>query len=174
MQIKNILTFAMAGLAAAAPMNLDQISKSMNAIIDSLKVLDTAVTGLTEASANFPDLVAKSDAVLKTITQGTTDVGATSSVSLTEALTVNSLSTTLINTGSKVVNDFIAKKDVIVKAGKGKEVHSAMVAQSAASDKFGAALKTKLPAVAGSLVDKATKDIKDSLTVSSLLYLPRR
>lgn len=166
MQIKNILTLAMVGLAAAAPTTVEQITKSMNAIITSLDTLDIAVTGLSAISANFADLTAKSSAVLNTITKGTAEVTATSAISLTEALQVNSLSNKLIDTGTKVVNAFIEKKDIIVKAGKNGEVLSAMKAQSAASDLFGEALKAKLPVLAGSLVDTATKNIKDSLNVS--------
>lgn len=167
MQIKNILTLAMAGFATAAPMNLDQISKSMNAIISSLDVLDKAVAGLSATSADFPGLLAKSDNVLKAINTGATEVSGTTAISLLEALPVNSLSTKLIAGGTKVVNAFIEKKDIIVKAGKGAEVLSGMQAQKAASTVFGVALKSKLPKEVRSSVDTATDTIIASLDVSS-------
>jgi hypothetical protein len=172
MQIKNILTFALVGFATAAPTDLPTITKSINAIIANLKVLDTAVTGLNAASANFPDLVSKSDAVLKAITQGTDDIKATSAISLTQALDVNKLSNDLIDIGGKVVTHFIEKKEIVVKAGKGGEVYTAMVSQRAGSVKFGAALKEKLPTLASTLVDGATAKILKSLDVSVVYPQP--
>jgi hypothetical protein len=168
MLFKNALTFVLVGLATAAPLDLPQITKSINTILDNLAVLDTAVTGLSD-SANFLDLLAKSDAVLKAITQGAADISATTPISLVDALKVNELSTKLYNSGDKVVKDLIAKKDVIVKAGKAGDVSSGMVAQRGATVKFGEALKGKLPSLAGSIVDATTKKVTDSLDVSAIL-----
>lgn len=100
---------------------------------------------------------------------------ATTPISLTETLPVNSASTKLIEVGKKVVDASIAKKDVIVKAGKGAEVLSAMTAQKEASKAFGVELKAKVPAPVSFLVGQSTTKILDSLEVSRDLkrYRPR-
>jgi hypothetical protein len=168
MQIKNILTFALVGLVAAAPADLPTIKNSLTTIIDTLTVLDTAVKSLTDKSdplASFKDLTAKSGAVLKALQDGTKSVSSTTPITLTEAIGVQPLSGQLNTIADQVVTDFIAKKPLIVNQKRSKEVVDAMQAQSAATGEFVKAISDKLPSAVRSIADASAKKGIESLAV---------
>jgi hypothetical protein len=180
MQIKNILALALVGFAAAAPMagptkSVDVIKGALEAIVSNLDILDTAVKGLSDASdpaQSFTDLTTKSSAVLTALQKGIADVTLIAgTITLTEALSISSFSNSLTNSAKKVVNDFIAKKAIIEKAGKGAEVVSAMQAQYIATGSFSKELKKKLPAAVQSIADSTAKAGTDALAVCFPLTL---
>lgn len=99
MQIENILTLALIGLAAAAPLNPADIVKALSDITTSLKILDTA-------AASFPDITARSNIVSKTIELGNGVIKSMIAVSLVESLPVDAAIEELITTGEIVVSGF--------------------------------------------------------------------
>lgn len=164
MQIKNLITLALVGFATAAPFaepkSIDVVKNSLTAIVTALDTLDAAVTGLaasSDAAKSFVDLTAKSSAVLAALQKGTTDIAPVTPLTLGETAGINSFSAKLTASSQKVVADFIAKHDLIVKAGKGADVVSAMQAQYTATKLFSTAIKSKVPVLAQGLVDTASQ-----------------
>jgi hypothetical protein len=177
MQFKSLLVLGLFGTAMAAPIestgdavsatqDLVTITSSFTAVENALTALDTAVKGLTaggDAKAAAAGIVSKSKAVEDALKDGTTKIGATSAISLTEALQVQSASTKLTSLTSQTINDLIAKKDVITAAGETKTTLDSLTAQKAASDAFVKAIAGKVPSAVQSVAAAASKSVVDAI-----------
>jgi hypothetical protein len=176
MQFKQILAVALFGSAMASPIqavvdsvgatnDLPTIQAAFSAVESALTALDSSIKGLTAAggAAATKDIVDKSNAVKAALDQGTAKVSASGPVSLTEALSVQSASTKLTSLTSTVINDLIAKKDIINAAGQTKTTLDSLTAQKTASDNFVKAITGKVPAAVQSIAAAASKSVGDSL-----------
>lgn len=176
MQFKQIIALALASTAIASPIqavvdsvgaaqDLAAITGAFTAVEGALSTLDTAIKGLAAGAdaAVTKDVVDKSNAVKAALDDGTAKVGASGPVSLTEALTVQSASTKITSLTSTVINDLIAKKDVIIAAKQGKTTLDSLTAQKAASEAFVKAIAQKVPAAVQSIAAAAEKAVGDSI-----------
>jgi hypothetical protein len=178
MQFKSLIVLGLFGAAFAAPVegvvnavgaarDLVTITTSFSAIENALQALDTAVKGLQaggDSKAAAAALVAKSKAVEDALKDGTTKVGATSAITLTEAIQVQSASTKLTSLTTQTINDLIAKKDIINAAGETKTTLDSLNAQKAASDAFVKAVAGKVPSAVQSVAQAASKSVADALS----------
>jgi len=177
MQYKSLLLAALCGYAIAAPIegvanevsstsDLPTITASFTSIGDALQALDTAVKGVSpggDAKAAANAIVEKSKAVESALKDATTKVSATTAISLTEALTVQSSSTKLTTLTKQVIDDLIAKKDIITAAGQAKVTLDNLTAQKAASEAFVKAVTSKVPSAVQSIAATASKSVGDAL-----------
>lgn len=176
MQFKQILAVALFGTAMASPIqavvdsvgaaqDLATIQAAFTSVETALTALDTSIKALTTgaSAAATKDVVDKSNAVKAALDDGTTKVGASGPVSLTEALSVQSASTKLTSLTSTVINDLISKKDIITAAGQTKTTLDSLKAQKTASDNFVKAITGKVPSAVQSIAAAASKSVGDSL-----------
>jgi len=174
MQFKQIIAFCLASTALASPIqgvvdavgatqDLATIQAAFQAVEGALNTLDTSIKGITGA-ANVADIVGKSKAVEQALKDGTTKVSGSGPISLTEALQVQTASTKLTSLTTQVINDLIAKKDVITQAGQAKTTVDNLQAQKTASDAFVKAITSKVPSAVQSIAATAAKSVGDSLT----------
>jgi hypothetical protein len=178
MQYKALFVLSLFGATMAAPIeavvnavgatqDLVTITSSFTAVESALTALDTAVKGLAaggDAKAAAAGIVAKSKAVEDALKDGTTKIGATSAITLTEALQVQSASTKLTSLTTQTVNDLISKKDIITAAGETKTTLDSLTAQKAASDAFVKAIAGKVPSAVQSVAAAASKSVGDAIT----------
>jgi hypothetical protein len=178
MQLKALLIAALASSIVAAPVervvnvvgaaqDVDTITKAFSAIESALTALDASVNSLSptgDAKAAAAGVLEKSKAVESALKDGTTKVGATSAVSLIEAIQIQSASSKLTGLTSKVIDDLIAKKDVIAGAGQTKVTLDSLTSQKAASDAFIKAVTSKVPSGVQSIAAAASKSVGDALT----------
>lgn len=178
MQFKSLIILGLFGTAFAAPIegvvnavsakqDLATITASFTAIENALTALDTAVKALApggDAKAAATGLVAKSKAVEDALKDGTTKVSATTPITLTEAIQVQSASTKLTSLTTQTINDLIAKKDIITQAGETKTTLDSLTAQKAASDAFVKAISGKVPSAVQSVAQAASKSVGDAIT----------
>jgi len=176
MQFKQIIALALCGTAIASPIqgvvdavgatqDLATIQAAFTAIEGALNTLDTAIKGLAPgapASATA-DIVSKSNAVKAALDDGAAKVSASSAISLTESLSVQSASTKLTSLTSTVINDLISKKDIITAAGQTKTTLDSLTAQKTASDNFVKAITGKVPSAVQSIAAAASKSVGDSI-----------
>lgn len=178
MQFKSLLFLGLFGASAiAAPVeavvdavgaanDVATITAAFDSIAKTLGDLDTAVKGLSaggDAKAAAAGLVAKSKAVEDALKDGTAKVGATSAVSLTEALQVQTASTKLTTLTTQTIDDLIAKAEVIKAAGETKTTLDSLTAQKAASEAFVKAVTGKVPSAVQSIAAQASKSVGDAL-----------
>jgi len=152
--------------AVGAAQDLVTITSAFSAIEGSLTALDTAVKGLApggDAKAAASALIARSKAVEDAIKDGTSKVGATSAISLVDALQVQSASSKLTTLTTQTINDLIAKKDIIKQAGQTKVTLDSLNAQKTASDAFVKAVTSKVPSAVQSIAANASKSVGDAL-----------
>jgi len=151
--------------AVGAAQDLVTITSSFTAIEGALTDLDITIKGLAAGADKSATaaVVAKSKAVEDALKDGTTKVGATTPISLTEALQVQSASTKLTTLTTQVINDLISKKDIITKAGESKTTLDSLNAQKTASDAFVKAISGKVPSAVQSVAQAASKSVGDAI-----------
>lgn len=178
MHFKAFLVAALAGSVIAAPVegvvgavgaaqDVDTITKAFSAIESALQALDTSVNALSatgDAKAAAAGVLEKSKAVEAALKEGTSKVGATSAVSLVEALQIQSASTKLTSLTTKVIDDLIAKKAIIATAGQTKITLDSLNSQKTASDAFVKAVTGKVPSAVQSIAAAASKSVGDALS----------
>lgn len=156
MHILSIFSVTLIGLAAAGPIKRDlaTVEAAFANITTALNQLDTDVNALN-ANSNVADAVAtlSSDAnnVLTALNTGTTNVDATSPLSLSDAISLASVAQGLGTTVNTTINDLIAKQPIINAAGNDPAVVSELQAQYSATQAFIDAVASKVPAIASGI-----------------------
>jgi hypothetical protein len=177
MQFKSLLLLGLFGTAFAAPVesvsnavdavqDLPTIQAAVDSVATTLTALNTAVSGLVagaDTKAATADLVAKSKAVEAALKDGTAKVTATSAITLTEALQIQSSSSKLTTLVTQVINNLIAKKDIITQAGEKKTTLDILTAQKAASDALVQAITSKVPSAVQSVAATITKSVGEAI-----------
>jgi len=177
MQFKALLAFGLFSAAIAAPVeavvdavgasqDLATIQAAFSAVEAALNALDTSIKGLSagaDSKSAAAGLVTQSKAIEQALKDGTAKVSASSAISLTEALQVQSASTKLTTLTTQTINDLIAKKDLIQAAGQTKVTLDSLTAQKAASDAFVKAVTSKVPSAVQSIAATASKSVGDAL-----------
>jgi len=176
MQFKQIIALALFGTAMASPIqgvadavggsqDLPTIQAAFSAVEGALNTLDAAIKGLqTGAAASATqDVITKANAVKAALDDGTTKIGASTPISLTESLTVQAASTKLTSLTSTVVNDLISKKDILTAAGQAKVTLDSLQSQKSSSEAFVKSITGKVPSGVQSIAAAASKSVGDSL-----------
>jgi hydrophobic surface binding protein A len=162
MQLKNFFVFSLLGGAMAQ----SAIESGFNAIGTALDTLDTAVLALTDGNvaAQAKDLTAKSEAVAKAITAATAQInGIAKELSIVEAAGVLTPSKTLETKTKKTIDDLIAKKDLIAKAGQAGTVKAQLEAQAKGAKTLSDAVVSKMPSATKSIAQNQAKSISDQI-----------
>ncbi|KAK3076492.1 hypothetical protein LTS18_012864, partial [Coniosporium uncinatum] len=136
---------------------ITQVLASINVKVTSL---DTAVQGF---SSDISTVKSASDAVLAAIQDGVTQVKATTEITITDALTVQSSVQELTVTVKGVVGDLTSKKEAFVSAGEGGIVLTALQEQKSASEELASAITGKVPEALQSLAQQLSAGISESL-----------
>ncbi|KAK3059382.1 hypothetical protein LTS18_011001 [Coniosporium uncinatum] len=136
---------------------ITQVLASINVKVTSL---DTAVQGF---SSDISTVKSASDAVLVAIQDGVTQVKATTEITVTDALTVQSSVQELTITVKGVVGDLTSKKEAFVSAGEGGTVLAALQEQKSASEELASAITGKVPEALQSLAQQLSAGISESL-----------
>jgi hypothetical protein len=150
MHILSIFFLTLVGLTTAGPVRRDlaTVEAAFANITTALKQFDTDVNALN-ASSNVSTSVAtlSSDAnnVLAALNTGTTNVDATSPLSLIDAINLASVAQGLGTTVNTTINDLIAKQPIINAAGNDPLVVSELQAQYNATQAFINAVASKVP-----------------------------
>jgi len=157
MQIKNMLTLGLFGMAAAAPMTIKDLTSAINGIATALNSFDTSVKALTPTSnpsASTAELVTKSSAILEAIKTGTDSVTKSDKVALSDAVQLVSASTALTKAAQVAIDDLIAKKPIIDKAGQTATTLKQLQDQKAATAAFITVLTSKLPSAVSGIANQ--------------------
>lgn len=121
MLVSSFLTFLI-GTALAAPStnyakrDLAAFQSAFGAISDATNTFDAAVKAVSspaDVNTNLPDLTTKSNAITSALSSGTTTVNAQPVLSLTDAVSLLSLSSTLATAVNTTIDDLIAKKPLV-------------------------------------------------------------
>jgi len=167
MQIKNFLLFGLLGGAMAqSSATLAAINGAFGAIGTALDTLDTAVKGLTDGNAKTQakDLITKSEAVAGAIKDATAKIGAAKdALALVDAIGVSKSANDLLAKTTTTIDDLIAKKDLIVKAGEQASTKAQLTAQKAAADTLAKAITDKMPAAAKSIAQSQAAKIGSAI-----------
>jgi uncharacterized protein (DUF885 family) len=136
-------------------------------IASALDTLDSAVKKLG-AGADAAEFASKSQAVLAAITGATNTINSATALDLIGASSIVGPADKLVTQTSTTVDDIIAKKDVIAKAGKSSAVLGLLKSQQDAANKLASAISSKVPEAAkgiaqgqaskvGAAIDKGVK-----------------
>jgi len=133
-----------AGLVMDAPVRrqVDVVSGVFSKISTDVQALDTAAKGF---SGDAGALTQASNTLLADIKSGVTTIQNSQPLDITGATQIASSVTTLSGNIETTINDVIAAKSAIVKAGQGGTVYQALVDQKAASQQLSEATASKAP-----------------------------
>jgi Hydrophobic surface binding protein A len=170
MQLKNFVVFGLLGGAYAQ----SAIAAGFANIAKALDTLDAAVLALS-ASANVAaaatDLTAKSSAVGKALADATAQINSAKELSIVEAANVLTPAKALQTQTKKTIDDLIAKKDVIAKAGQTATVKQQLQAQQSGAKTLSDAVVSKMPSATKSIAqnqaDAISKEIARGLAAYS-------
>ncbi|KAF2433250.1 hypothetical protein EJ08DRAFT_658500 [Tothia fuscella] len=121
MLVSSIFSFCI-GVAVAAPAkslvqrDLAAFRSAFGAISSATTTFDTAVKGIAspaDVNANLPDLTTKAGAIVTAIQNGITTVNAQPPLSLTDSLSLLTLSNTLVSSVEATVSDLTDKKPFV-------------------------------------------------------------
>ncbi|KAF2762870.1 hypothetical protein EJ05DRAFT_471832 [Pseudovirgaria hyperparasitica] len=156
MQFSSLFTVFLAGVALAAPASttankkrdLATITAAFTDIQNKVGSLDTAVKAY---QADLTDVYNASQDVLASVDSGNTKVAATSPVTLSEALKVANQADALTKVINTAVDDALAKKSAFDASDASSTVAEVLNDFKASATKFGATVKSKVPANAQSI-----------------------
>jgi hypothetical protein len=157
MRFSQVLGLSLISSVFAAPhivkRDLATITGQIDAVNAKITIIDGTVKGLTAADivATTATLTTQSGDIVAALQVGTAAIAATGSITLVEALNLNSYSDALVANVNTVVDDFIAKKDIIVTGGQAATVVAQFQAQKTASSPFIDAVVSKVPEEAKSI-----------------------
>jgi len=172
MRVSTIFTCLFAGSAIAAPSksilkrDLQAFKDAFGAVSSALTTFDTAIQALTpstDVGAVLPDLTDKSNAIVTVLQSGTTSISAQPVLSLTDAVSLLSLSSTLTGNANATVNDLISKKSIIDAAGQDAFVVTQLTNVKTASQAFIAAVVSKVPDSVKSIANSQASQVITAL-----------
>lgn len=169
MQFSNILSLSLLGLAVATPTptfvkrDLSTFQTAFSAVGSALSDFDTSVVALSATSditTAVADLTTKAQAIDDALNTGSTNINATDALSLTDAVSLLSLSNTLVATANTTINDLIAKKSIIDAASEDAFVVTQLQTVKEATYGFIGAITSHVPsAVSGIAANQASQVI---------------
>jgi exonuclease VII small subunit len=158
--------FALVGLAAAEASIYERqvmtIVNVVNQISTDTQALDTTVKSFNGA-ADVQKLQAASDKVSQTVTSSVQTVMGASSISLTDALTIQGQVQNMQSTIETTVNDLISKKSAIVSAGAGAQVSASLNQQLQGAQQLITAISSKVPPEVASLAQQLSTGVTGAL-----------
>jgi hypothetical protein len=172
MRVSTIFTFLFAGSAIAAPSknilkrDLQAFKDAFGAVSSAIMTFDTAVKALTstaDVGTALPDLTDKSNAIVTALQSGTTSVSAQPVLSLTDAINLLSLSSTLTSNANATVTDLISKKSFIDAAGEDGFVVTQLTNVKTAAQAFIAAVVSKVPDSVKSIANSQASQVITAL-----------
>lgn len=170
MLFSQILALSLVSSVFAAPYivkrDLATITGQIDEVNKMTEIVASTIAGLTAASgvaAATATLTSQSADIMASLNSGAGVIAGTSALSLPDALALNDFSNALVANVDKVVDAFIAKKDIIVAGGQGATVVSQLQAQKSASGPFIDALVSKVPAEAASIAKSQADRVITSL-----------
>jgi hypothetical protein len=161
MMYTSLVAFALLGAAFASPhakRDLQTIQTSLGSVQTALQSLDTSIRAV-QGPQNAASVLAASNNVNQVISQATTQIQATTPLSLDDALTLSNTGQQLAAQASTTINSLVAKKDIIIAAGQGPTTLQALQQQKTASQGLASAVVAKVPALARNTVQQQTAQI---------------
>lgn len=180
MLVSSILSFFV-GIAVAAPSthyakrDLAAFQSAFGAVSDATNAFDTAVKAVStpaDVNNNLADLTAKSNAIVSTLTSGTTTVNAQPALSLTDAVSLLSLSSTLATAVNTTIDDLIAKKPLVDAATPPQTsfVLTQLQSVKTAAQTFIAAVVAKVPDSVKSIANTQAQSVITALNRGITAY----
>jgi hypothetical protein len=161
MQFKNIFLFGLLGGALG-----NAITDGFTAIGGALDTLDAAVAGLSDGAnvaAATADVKSKSSGVAAAIQQATSNIKAGAALSIVEAANILAPSKVLLGKTKKVIDDLIAKKAIITKAGQAGTVKEQLGNQQTVANDLVAAIISKVPAATQAIAKNQAGEISKEI-----------
>jgi hypothetical protein len=165
MKIFAILPLASLALAEAGSIYERQVAT----IVSAINNINTDTANLNKAvqafngPADVQSLQTASDKVAQTVTQSAAQVNQASSITLTDAVQLQSQVQTLQTTIQTTVQNLVAKKTALVAAGAGPTVTQSLNAQLHGANQLSAAITSKVPASVQSLAMQLSAGISTAL-----------
>ncbi|KIW07230.1 uncharacterized protein PV09_02087 [Verruconis gallopava] len=157
---------AAAGFVTAQPSIYERQVATIVGVLSQIntdtQALDTAVKGFNGAG-DIQSLQAAADKVATSVTNGVQTVNSATSISLTDALQLQSQVQNLQSTIESTVNDLISKKSALVSAGAGPQVSQNLNAQLSGSQQLATAISGKVPSEVATLAGQLASGITSAL-----------
>jgi hypothetical protein len=162
MQFKNLFVFTLLGGVFAQKAIIDSFH-NIDATLDALDDAVAALAGGANVAAASKDLVSKSAAIQAAIQKAIDATSGSAALTVVEAANILTPAKHLQDATKKTVDDLIAKKDIIAKAGQTGTVKDQLSAQAVGAKSLSAALVSKVPAatkqIAQNQADAISKEI---------------
>lgn len=153
------------GLAVAEPSLMQRQAQTIINVVTGIdtqvKSLDTAIQGYNGGDAT--SLLTASQAVLSATSNGVTTVNGATSISLNDALTLQSSVQTLTTDLNQTISDLVAKKSQLVAAGQGGTVEQNLQQQLTAAQSLSTAIASKVPSSVSSLAQQLSQGIVNAI-----------
>jgi hypothetical protein len=180
MLVSTLLSFFI-GAAVAAPStnyakrDLAAFQSAFGAVSDATNAFDASVKAVStsaDVNTNLPDLTAKSNAIVTALTTGTATVNAQPALSLTDSLSLLSLSSTLTTAVNTTINDLISKKPLVDAATPPQTsfVLTQLQSVKSASQTFIAAVVAKVPDSVKSIANTQAQSVITALNRGITAY----
>jgi hypothetical protein len=155
------------GLAIAEPTLMQRQAQTIINVVNNIdtqvKALDTAIQSYN--GGDTTSLLSASNAVLTATSNGVQTVNGATSVSLTDALTIQSSIQTLTTDLNTTISDIVAKKSQLVAAGAGGTVEQNLQQQLTAAQSLSTAIASKVPSSVASLAQQLSQGIINAINV---------
>jgi hypothetical protein len=150
MQFKNLFVFTLLGGVFAQQAIIDSLHK-IDATLDALDDAVAALASGANVASASKDLVTKSTAIQGAIQAAIAATTGSKELSVAEAANILTPAKHLQDATKKTIDDLIAKKADIAKAGQSGTVKEQLTAQAGLAKQLAAALVTKVPAATKSI-----------------------
>jgi hypothetical protein len=149
-------------LFGAAFAQKEVILSGLSSIASAIDSLDSTVKKLG-AGADAAEFASKSQAVLAAISSATNTINSATALDLIGASSIVSPADKLVTKTSTTVDDIIAKKDLIAKAGKSSAVLGLLKGQQDAANKLASAIVSKVPEAAKGIAQSQASKVGAAL-----------
>lgn len=155
------------GLAIAESTLMQRQAQTIITVVNNIdtqaKALDTAIQSYS--GGDTTSLLSASNAVLTATNNGVQTVNGATSLSLSDALSIQSAVQTLTTDLNSTISDLVAKKSQLVSAGAGGTVEQNLQQQLTAAQSLSTAISSKVPSSVASLAQQLSQGIINAINV---------